>query len=200
MPASLAPFDMACALLREGRLADAEQLMVKELQAAERRHGRGSPEWASAQCDLGNILLGGDQPKRAVECFRSACSGPVPKEPGARKDYLTYQLNLGLVLATTGRLDEAETELRRNLQERLAFYGREHAGYTSGWPKRGTRSKQDWPPWTRRTRTRLSGAAISARSSRAVPAGAATSRARWLRRSASSSSAGCRRISLNGWT
>ena len=123
---------MACALLREGRLADAEQLMVKELQAAERRYGRGSPEWASAQCDLGNILLGGDQPKRAVECFRSACSGPVPEEPGARKDYLTYQLNLGLVLATAGRLDEAETELRRNLQERLAFYGREHPGYAFG--------------------------------------------------------------------
>jgi tetratricopeptide (TPR) repeat protein len=123
---------MAYALLQEGRLADAEQLMVKELQAAEQRYGHGSPEWASAQCDLGNILLGGDQPKRAVECFRSACSGPVPKEPGARKDYLTYQLNLGLVLAMTGRLDEAETELRRNLQERQAFYGREHAGYAFG--------------------------------------------------------------------
>jgi tetratricopeptide (TPR) repeat protein len=132
MPASPAPFDIACALLREGRLADAEQLMVKELRAAERRHGRGSPEWASAQCDLGNILLGGDQPKRAVECFRSACSGPVPKEPGARKDHLTYQLNLALVLAMTGRLDEAEAEMRRNLDERLAFYGREHAGYAFG--------------------------------------------------------------------
>jgi tetratricopeptide (TPR) repeat protein len=123
---------MAHALLREGRLADAEQLMVKELQAAEQRHGRGSPEWASAQCDLGNILLSGSQANRAVECFRSACSGPVPVGPGARKDRLTYQLNLGFVLTMTGRLDEAETELRRNLQERLAFYGRQHAGYAFG--------------------------------------------------------------------
>lgn len=123
---------MAYALLREGRLADAEQLMVKELQAAEQRYGRGSLEWASAQCDLGNILLGGGQANRAVECFRSACSGPVPDGPEARKDHLTYQLNLGVVLAMTGRLDEAETELRRNLQERLAFYGREHAGYAYG--------------------------------------------------------------------
>ena len=123
---------MACALLREGRLADAEQLMVKELQVAEQRYGRGSPEWASAQCDLGNILLGGGQANRAVECFRSACSGPVPDGPEVRKDFLTYQLNLGVALAMTGRLDEAETALRRNLQERLAFYGREHAGYAFG--------------------------------------------------------------------
>jgi tetratricopeptide (TPR) repeat protein len=123
---------MAYALLREGRLADAERVMVKELQAAEQRHGRGSPEWASAQCDLGNILLGGDQASRAVECFRSACSGPVPEGREARKDYLTYRLNLGTVLMMTGRLDEAESELRRNLQERLAFYGRQHPGYAFG--------------------------------------------------------------------
>lgn len=110
---------MAYALLREGRLADAEQLMVNELRAAEQRYGRGSPEWASAQCDLGNILLGGGQANRAVERFRSACSGPVPDGPEARKDHLTYQLNLGVVLAMTSRLDEAETELRRNIQERL---------------------------------------------------------------------------------
>ena len=132
MPASRAPFDTASALLQEGRLADAEQLMVKELQAAEKKYGRGSPQWASAQCDLGNVLLGGDQAKRAVECFRSACSGPMPDEPEARKDHLTYRLNLGFVLTMIGRLDEAETELRRNLQERLAFYGREHAGYAYG--------------------------------------------------------------------
>lgn len=132
MSSSPAPFDIARALLREGRLADAEQLMVKEIAAAERKHGRGSREWASAQCDLGNILIGGDQPKRAVECFRGACSGPVPKRREARKDHLTYQLNLGVALALAGRLDEAETELRRNLQERLACYGREHSGYAFG--------------------------------------------------------------------
>lgn len=31
-----------------------------------------------------------------------------------------------------GRLDEAETELRQNLQERLSFYGREHPGFAFG--------------------------------------------------------------------
>lgn len=123
---------MARALLGEGRFADAEQLMVKGLQAAEQEFGRGSPEWASAQCDLGNILLGGNQANRAVECYRSACSGPVPDETEARKGYLTYRLNLGSVLAMTGQLEEAEAELRRNLQERLDFYGRQHAGYAFG--------------------------------------------------------------------
>jgi hypothetical protein len=58
----------------------------------------------------------------------------VPDRPGARKDRLTCQLNLGVVLAVTGRPAEAEaeTELGRTLQERLAFYGREHAGYAVG--------------------------------------------------------------------
>ena len=129
---SAAPLDMAHALLQEGRLADAEQVMVKEVQAAKQRHGRGSPEWASAQCDLDNILLSGNQANRAVECFRSACSGPVPNGSDARKDWLTYQLNLGFGLTMTGRLKEGETELRRNLRERLAFYGRQHAGYAFG--------------------------------------------------------------------
>ncbi|MGH3390141.1 MAG: tetratricopeptide repeat protein [Actinomadura sp.] len=123
---------MAYALLQEGRLVDAEQLMVRELQTTEQRYGRGSPEWASAQCDLGNLLLSSDQADRAVDCFRSACSGPVPGSPEARKDTLTYRLNLGAVLTMVGRLDEAEAELRRNLEERLAFYGRQHPGYAFG--------------------------------------------------------------------
>lgn len=123
---------MAYALLQEGRPADAEQVMVKELRAVERRYGRRSAEWASAQCDLGNVLLRSHQADRAVECFRNACSVPVPDDPEAYKDHLTYRLNLGTALMMTGRLDEAEAELHRNLQERLAFYGRQHPGYAFG--------------------------------------------------------------------
>ena len=51
------PVDVAFALLREGRLVDAENVMARELQTATERHGAGSPAWASAQCDLGNVLL-----------------------------------------------------------------------------------------------------------------------------------------------
>src|SRR5437879_13686895 len=98
MSAPPTSLDMAYALLQEGRSVDAEQLMVNELQAVERRHGRHSPEWASAQCDLGNLLFSCDQPDRAIECFRNACTGPVPDDPAAYKDHLTYRLNLGSAL------------------------------------------------------------------------------------------------------
>ncbi|HEX4816797.1 MAG TPA: tetratricopeptide repeat protein [Nonomuraea sp.] len=132
MPTSPTSLDLAYALLREGRLVDAEHVMVRELDAAERAHGRGSPQWASAQCDLGNVLLNADQVDRAVDCYRAACAGPAPADPDALKDHLTYRLNLGTVLAMAGRLDEAEDELRRNLRERQDFYGRGHAGYAFG--------------------------------------------------------------------
>ncbi|PZG23117.1 tetratricopeptide repeat protein [Nonomuraea aridisoli] len=132
MPTSPTSLDLAFALLREGRLVDAEQLMVRELHTTELQYGRDTPQWASAQCDLGTVLLNSDQPERAVECYRAACSIPPPQDREAHKDLLTYRLNLGMVLAMSGRLDEAETELRHNLRERLAFYGPEHAGYAFG--------------------------------------------------------------------
>ncbi|WP_349338196.1 tetratricopeptide repeat protein [Plantactinospora sp. B6F1] len=112
-------------------MGDAENLMTRELQAATDKHGHGSPEWASAQCDLGNVLLNTDQLDRAIECYRHAVSA-TPRDHESRKDQLTYRLNLGLALRMAGRLDDAEAELRQGVQERLAFYGREHAGYAFG--------------------------------------------------------------------
>src|SRR5690349_18089422 len=122
---------MAFALLREGRLVDAEDLMTRELQAVTARHGQGSAAWASAQCDLGNVLLNADQLGRAVDCFRLAAS-VAGHDDESRKDRLTYRMNLGMTLRMAGRLDEAEKELRQGLEERLAFYGREHPGYAFG--------------------------------------------------------------------
>jgi tetratricopeptide (TPR) repeat protein len=122
---------VAFALLREGRLIDAEDLMTRELQTVTAKHGRGSPAWASVQCDLGNVLLNADQLDRAIECYRHAASAPA-REHESRKDQLTYRLNLGMALRMAGRLDEAEAELRRGAEERLAFYGQEHAGYAFG--------------------------------------------------------------------
>ncbi|GIH93044.1 tetratricopeptide repeat protein [Planobispora siamensis] len=132
MSESPTALDIAFGLLREGRLVDAEQVLVRELQAVERSHGRGSPEWASAQCDLGNLLFSSDQADRALECYRAACAHPPVGDRDRYQDYLTYRLNLGTVLAAAGRLDEAEAELRRNLQERQGFYGPEHPGYAFG--------------------------------------------------------------------
>lgn len=127
----LTPVEVASALLREGRIGDAVNLMRRELQVATDQHGHGSPEWGSAECDLGNVLLDADQRDRAIECYRRAVSA-TPRDRESRKDQLTYRLNLGLALRMAGRLDEAEAELRLGVQERLAFYGREHAGYAFG--------------------------------------------------------------------
>ncbi|WP_203752411.1 tetratricopeptide repeat protein [Actinoplanes cyaneus] len=125
------PVDVAFALLREGRLVDAENVVVRELRAVTDKHGAGSPEWASAQCDLGNVLLNADQLDRAIECFRQAAGAPT-RDYETQKDQLTYRMNLGMALRMAGRLDEAEAALREGARERLAFYGREHAGYAFG--------------------------------------------------------------------
>jgi tetratricopeptide (TPR) repeat protein len=101
------------------------------LQTATARFGRGSVEWASAQCDLGNALLGTGQHDRAADCFRQAAS-VKPRDDESRKDRLTYLTNLGVALGWAGRHREAEKELRRALKERLGFYGREHPGYAYG--------------------------------------------------------------------
>jgi tetratricopeptide (TPR) repeat protein len=101
------------------------------LQTAAAQFGRGSVEWASAQCDLGNALLGTGQHARAADCFRQAAS-VKPRDDESRKDRLTYLTNLGMALGWAGRHREAEKELRRGLKERLAFYGREHPGYAYG--------------------------------------------------------------------
>lgn len=126
--AAVTALDTAVSLMHEGRFADAETVLQREVRAASVRHGHGSPAWASAQCDLGNLLLNCDQVDRAVECFRLAVSVPAHD----RKEHLTYRLNLGVALRMAGRLEEAEAELRRGAAERLAFYGREHAGYAFG--------------------------------------------------------------------
>ncbi|MEV4516287.1 tetratricopeptide repeat protein [Dactylosporangium sp. NPDC049525] len=123
-----APIDIAVSLMREGRFGDAEAVMQREVRAATVRHGHGSAAWASAQCDLGNILLNCDQVERAIECYRHAVSVPAHDH----KEHLTYRLNLGLALRMAGRLEDAEAELRRGAEDRRAFYGREHAGYAFG--------------------------------------------------------------------
>jgi tetratricopeptide (TPR) repeat protein len=102
-----------------------------ELQTATAQFGHGSVEWASALCDLGNALLGTGQLDRAADCFRQAAS-VKPRDDESRKNRLIYLVNLGVALGWAGRHREAEKELRRGLKERLAFYGREHAGYAYG--------------------------------------------------------------------
>ncbi|WP_430786302.1 tetratricopeptide repeat protein [Actinoplanes sp. G11-F43] len=125
------PTEIAFSLLREGRLADAENVIRREVRAAADKYGTDSHQWASAQCDLGNILLSGDQISRAVDCFRAAADVPA-RDHESGKDRLTYRLNVGLALRMAGRFDEAEAELRQGLTERHDFYGPDHPGYAFG--------------------------------------------------------------------
>ena len=108
--ASTSPFDQALALLRDGRVADAEDRMKLAVRRAAERHGEHSAEWAVAQSDMGNMLLRAEQPAWAAECFRAAVS--VPAAPGADPQRrLGYQLNLGIALALSGRLEEGAEAL-----------------------------------------------------------------------------------------
>ncbi|MEV4533098.1 tetratricopeptide repeat protein [Asanoa sp. NPDC049518] len=132
MGSKTSALDSAVALVRQGQLAQAEDVMVREVQAVAAKHGRGSVRWAEAQCDLGTVLMNCDQLGRAVDAFRAAASVDPGSDYEARKDQITYRMNLGIVLRLAGRIEEAEAELRQGLRERLAFYGKEHAGYGFG--------------------------------------------------------------------
>jgi tetratricopeptide (TPR) repeat protein len=121
--------DEALALLRAGRVADAEELMKRAVRRAAEEHGEHSTAWASAQSDMGNVLLRAQQPAWAAECFRAAVSAPPGDDP---QRHLGYQLNLGIALALSGRLEEGAEALRQSRDGRLALFGREHLGYAAG--------------------------------------------------------------------
>jgi tetratricopeptide (TPR) repeat protein len=130
-PAFMSPLDQALTLLAEGRVADAEERMKLAVRQAAERHGEQSAEWAVAQDDMGNMLLRAEQPAWAAECFRAAGSVPLP--PGADPQRrLGYQLNLGIALALSGRLEEGAEALRESRRGRAAFFGRKHVGYANG--------------------------------------------------------------------
>jgi tetratricopeptide (TPR) repeat protein len=130
-PVSKSPLDQALALLRDGRTADAEDRMKQAVRRAAERHGEHSAEWAAAQSDMGNMLLRAEQPAWAAECFRAAVSVPVrPGQDPQRR--LGYQLNLGIALALSGRLEEGAEALRESRAGRAAFFGRKHVGYANG--------------------------------------------------------------------
>jgi tetratricopeptide (TPR) repeat protein len=124
-------FGMACLVASQGRMAEAEEMMTQEVQDVAAEYGEDSPEWASAQSDFGDLLYTAGHAERSIDYFRRAASVPG-RDDEARRDQLTYRMNVGVALQRAGRLDEAEAELRRGAEERLTFYGREHPGYAFG--------------------------------------------------------------------
>ncbi|MEU4242459.1 tetratricopeptide repeat protein [Actinoplanes sp. NPDC026619] len=129
--ASVSLVHEALVLLRADRVEEAEAMMKRAVRRAGQLHGEHSAAWAAAQSDMGNVLLRADQPAWAVECFRAAVSVPVP--PGGEPQHrLGHQLNLGIALTLSGRLEEGAEALRESRAGRLEFYGPDHVGYAAG--------------------------------------------------------------------
>jgi len=131
-PDNRPPLERAIELARRDETVKAEELLVAAIHSAERRHGAGSAEAASARNDLAILLMNLGQARRAAEALRSACDGPRPSSRSALKDRLTYEMNLGYALEASGDLDGAEQAFRNGLDGRADYYGREHPGYAFG--------------------------------------------------------------------
>src|SRR4051812_32462319 len=119
-------------LIQSGDEKQAEETVLQAVRDADAKHGAGSPELARAYHDLGSVLMQLGRYGAAVEAFKGACDGPVPTDPTARQDRLTYQTNLGLALQFADKFDDAEKVLRENLDARKEVYGPDHVGYAFG--------------------------------------------------------------------
>ena len=113
----------AIALMQKGRTVEAEETLLRATQEAVRRQGAGSVVAANAYNELGSLLVHLGQAARAVEAFRQATMGPLPRDKSAQRDRLTFLTNLGQALAANGKFDEAETVFRQGAEARKAFYG-----------------------------------------------------------------------------
>jgi tetratricopeptide (TPR) repeat protein len=111
---------------------EAEEVAHQAIYEAEMKVGPASPQFATAQNDLGRILTFLGRHETAVDAYRKASDLEFPGDGQATRDRLTYLMNLGQTLEWLGRLDEAEEALRRALAGRREFYGRDHPGYAFG--------------------------------------------------------------------
>jgi tetratricopeptide (TPR) repeat protein len=125
-------FKKALQLARSGQTVEAEEIAHQAIYEAEMKVGPASPQYATAQNDLGRILTILGLHQTAVDAYRKASDLEFPGDDQATRDRLTYLMNLGQTLEWLGRLDEAEEVLRRALEGRREFYGREHPGYAFG--------------------------------------------------------------------
>jgi tetratricopeptide (TPR) repeat protein len=126
------PLDKAVQLAQKGKAVEGEELLLGALKNAETRHGTASFPYADAANATGLYLAQLGQTDRALPYFRAACAIPMPNGGEPQKDYLSFLLNLAYALSASGEMDEAEKALRRGLEGREAFYGRDHAGFAFG--------------------------------------------------------------------
>lgn len=118
-------------LVRAGKTLEAERLLRADLNEAVRRHGKRSLPHARALFDLATLFVALGALERAAE-FAEDAAAVRGHDSETRKARLTYLMNLGELLTRAGKPDRAEKVLRRGLEERASFYGKDHAGYAYG--------------------------------------------------------------------
>lgn len=123
--------DSAFELMDEGRGAQAEAMLLEAVERTRRNHGEASDEHAEALEDASSFFTRLKQLPRAIDLLRRVAALPLSGEEGEKRR-LTAGRNIAELLTADGRLDDAEAELRANLEARKAFYGETHAGYAYG--------------------------------------------------------------------
>lgn len=123
---------MARALLGQGQVAAAQLHMEQAVVEADQAHGVGSFEAHVARGELGALLLYLGDHERAVTCFRQAVAFEPGDDQERRKRLLTLRGELAMTLERAGHTSEAAQVYLEGLEQRAAFYGREHAGYAFG--------------------------------------------------------------------
>lgn len=119
------------AALRAGRGLEAERIAKQGLDEALEASSTGSLAVAQARFDLATIFIGLNDYARAIAQMRLAVALDEQTD-AARRERLTFIMNLGEILQRAGELDEAEQVHRDGLKGRAEYYGEDHPGYAFG--------------------------------------------------------------------
>ncbi|HEV3164223.1 MAG TPA: tetratricopeptide repeat protein [Isosphaeraceae bacterium] len=109
----------------------AAAIIFGSVQDAQKLFGSESPQYADALFQLAQFFMAIDKLDLAADAVGKAAQVPVPGPEGRQKQ-LGYLRNQGEVLVQAGELQAAERIHRDGLQQRLEFYGPEHAGFAFG--------------------------------------------------------------------
>lgn len=121
----------AMAALRAGKGVEAERIAKQGLDDTLARHAPGSLAVAQARFDLATILIGVNDYARAIAQMRLTVQLDEQTD-AARRERLTFIMNLGEILQRAGEVAEAEQVHRDGLKGRAEYYGEDHPGYAFG--------------------------------------------------------------------
>ena len=117
--------------IRAGKQWKAEQDIIGQCKEVSTKYGEDSHEHAQ-MLFIQAVTYGAMRNMKAATAALSRASDIPGKTHQAKKDRLTYLMNLGDFLILTDERDEAEKVLRTSLKQREEFYGKDHSGYAFG--------------------------------------------------------------------